>query len=411
MKYEDYVDLNYKPKNDLIADFYFETPKSLDFAAGGIAAESSIGTWTEISTYKSYVRRLAAKVFSIKRKGKGAIARIAYPIDLFEKSNMPNILSSITGNVFGLTDITSLKVLDVHFPKELIMSFKGPRFGIEGVRKIMRIPSRPLIGTIVKPKIGLITKDHAKVAYDAWAGGCDLVKDDENLSSQKFNKFKNRLEQTFKMKEKAEKETGEKKGYMINVTAETKEMLRRAKLVENYGNEYCMVDILTVGWSGLETLRNEGFDLIIHAHRAQHGALTRNSTFGISMVVLAKIARIIGVDQLHVGSAVGKMFESKTEVLENVNALEKEMPLKKVFPVASGGLSTLSISKVVKIFGKNIIIQLGGGIHGHPKGTFSGARAARQALDASLKGISLEEYSKTHKELNVAIEHWKHFRI
>ncbi len=189
---------------------------------------------------------------------------------------MPNILSSVAGNVFGLKALKNLRLLDIQMPKTLISSFKGPAFGIAGVRKLLKVPERPLVGTIIKPKLGLNTKDHAKVAYDAWSGGCDIVKDDENLSSQKFNPFEERLAQTLESRDKAQEETGERKVYMINITAETNLMIKRAESVLAQGGEYVMVDILTCGWSALQTLREQNFKLVIHAHRAGHAAFTKN---------------------------------------------------------------------------------------------------------------------------------------
>jgi ribulose-bisphosphate carboxylase large chain len=405
MKYLDYVDLNYKPsKDDLICEFFIEPlEKSIEEVAGAVAAESSIGTWTETTTTKPYVERLAAKVFEIK----GNKIKIAYPLELFEKGNIPNILSSVAGNIFGMKDVKNLRLNDIHFPEKLLKSFKGPKYGIPGIRKILKIGKRPLIGTIIKPKLGLRTQDHARVAYEAWVGGIDLVKDDENLSSQTFNRFEDRLKKTIKMKEKAERETGEKKIYMINITAETKEMLRRAKIVEDYGNEYAMVDVITTGWSALQTLRNEDFNLVLHAHRAGHAAFTKNMKHGIAMKVIAKLIRIIGLDQLHVGTAIGKMFETKEEVLENCKALKEKMwNFKPVMPVASGGLYPGLIPKLIKIFGNDVVFQFGGGCHGHPKGSRAGAMAIRQALEASMEGISLEEYAKNHEELKIALEEW-----
>ena len=205
-------------------------------------------------------------------------------------------------------------------PKALIASFKGPAFGIDGIRELLKIPKRPLVGTIIKPKLGLNTKDHAKVAYDAWSGGCDVVKDDENLSSQKFNPFEDRLTETLEARDKAEEETGERKVYMVNITAETNLMLKRAESVFAQGGEYVMVDILTCGWSALQTLRDQNNHLVIHAHRAGHAAFTKNQLHGIAMRPIATVARVIGVDQLHVGTVVGKMSETKAEVLQNIDA-------------------------------------------------------------------------------------------
>jgi len=405
LRYTDFVDLSCKPKEtDVVCTFHVEPQDiSLKEAAGGVAAESSIGTWTELTTVKPYVEKLAAHVFSLK----GSTAKIAYPTELFEQGNMPNILSSIAGNVFGLKALKNLRLNDIEFPSMLVKSFKGPKFGISGIRRILKVYDRPLVGTIIKPKLGLKTADHAKVAYNAWIGGCDIVKDDENLSSQSFNSFEDRAVKTLQSRDKAEDETGERKVYMINVTAETQEMLRRAEFVLRQGGEYVMVDILTCGFAALQTLRDQDFNLVIHAHRAGHAAFSKNPVHGISMLVISKIARIIGVDQLHVGTVVGKMFETKEEVAENCMALKTKMHgLKTVMPVASGGLHPRLVPALIDFFGKDFVIQAGGGIHGHKEGTISGARAMRQAVDAAMKGVALAEYAEMHKELKAALETW-----
>ena len=406
MRYIDFVDLNYKPaETDLICVFYIEPAGvTLKEAAGGVAAESSVGTWTELTTVKPYTEKLAARVFSIE----GNTFKIAYPIELFEPGNMPNIISSVAGNIFGLKTLKNLRLLDVELPEKLAKSFKGPKFGIDGIRKLLRIPDRPLIGTIIKPKLGLSTSDHSEVAYAAWAGGCDIVKDDENLSSQNFNPFEARIVKTLELRDKAESETGERKVYMANITAETETMLKRAEFVLSHGGEYVMVDILTCGFSALQTLRNQNFKLVIHAHRAGHAAFTKNPKHGIAMLSLVKAARVIGVDQLHVGTFIGKMFETKEEVLANLNACKMPFAgLKTVLPVASGGLHPRVVPALMATFGKDFVIQAGGGIHGHRNGTFAGAMAMRQAVEATIEGKTLEQYAKAHEELRIALETWE----
>jgi ribulose-bisphosphate carboxylase large chain len=405
MRYVDFVDLDYSPSDsDIICDFHV-VPRdiSLNEAMGGVAAESSIGTWTELTTVKPYIERLHSTVFQVE----GNDFKIAYPIELFEPGNMPNILSGIAGNVFGLDALESLRLNDINFPENLVRSFEGPRYGIEGIRELLGLVDRPLVGTIIKPKLGLRTDDHAKVAYDAWSGGCDIIKDDENLSSQRFNPFEERLTKTLEMRDLTEEETGEKKVYMVNVTAETEEMLKRAEMVQDQGGRYMMVDILTCGWSALQTIRNRRLDLVIHAHRAGHAAFTRSSSHGINMRVIAKVARILGVDQLHVGTAVGKMADTKNEVLDNVEVLKQSMfGLKPVLPVASGGLHPGHVPDLIGIFGKDFVIQAGGGIHGHPDGSVAGAMAVRQAVTATLDGVNLGEYARDHVELARALETW-----
>lgn len=399
-----YINLNYKPdKDDLICTFTVNSSISLKETATNIAGESSIDTWSDIKTLKpSIIKRLKPNVFYINNSQNKI--KIAYPSELFEPGNIPQIISSIAGNIFGLKPIKSLRLEDISFSKVLVKSFQGPAFGIEGIRKLTKIKERPLIGTIIKPKLGLSSKEHAELAYQAWTGGCDIVKDDENLTNQKFNKFNERIVLTVKAKEKAERKTGEKKIYMPNITAPYKEMLERADFVKGQGNEYIMIDFLTAGFSSLQSIRNENLGLIIHAHRAMHATLTKKPN-GISMLSLAKFARLSGVDQLHIGTTVGKMEGSISEVKEIKNSLEESLfGLKPVLSVCSGGLSPSNIPDLIKLWGYNIIIQSGGGIYNHPQGTVAGATALKQAVDSVLKGVQIKEYSKNHEELKLSLD-------
>jgi len=390
---QEFINLKYRPrKTDLICLFRVEPNRvSLKEAAKNIALESSIGTWTDVKSEKDYVKKLAAKVFSISPKTGNV--KIAYPSALFEKGNAPNILSSIAGNIFGMKIVKNLRLED---------------------------KSRPLLGTIIKPKLGLKIKDHAEVAYESWKGGCDLVKDDENLASQKFNEFEDRLARSLEKANQAEHETGEKKVYLINVTAETKEMMKRAQLVEDLGGKFVMIDIITAGFSALQSLREADFKLAIHAHRAMHAAFTRNKKHGISMMVLADLARLIGVDTLHIGTVVGKLQGTLKEVSEIQEEIEKKKvkathtrlsqnwgKIKPTLAVSSGGLHPGHVPYLIKHLGKDLVIQMGGGIHGHPNGTLRGAIAARQAIESVLKKQTLEKYAKTHIELKDALKFWK----
>ena len=423
----EFVNKKYKPKKtDLIVMYRVEPIKgvSLERICELLAGESSIGTWTKISTMNPKIAKsLKPSAFYINKKKN--LVKIAYPEKLFEKKNMSGILSSIAGNIYGMKEAKKLRLEDITFPKSIIKSFPGPKYGIKGVRKISKVKKRPLIGTIVKPKIGLTEKQHAKVAYESWIGGLDVVKDDENLTSMEFNNFYKRINLTFKARDKAEKKTGEKKVYLPNITAEYEEMKKRAEHVKKKGGEFVMIDILTVGWSALASMRKvtNKLKLAIHAHRAMHGALTRDPKHGISMLTLAKISRLMGVDQLHIGTAgIGKMHGSASEELSieeeieeqkikanpKTNRLEQNWyGMKPVLAVASGGVSPLQISEIVKTMGTDIVIQAGGGVHGHPNGTESGARAMRQAIEATMKKIPLKKYSKTHKELEQAFDKWK----
>lgn len=414
-----YIDTKYRPsKDDLVVEYYVE-PNAISFeaAAEHLAAESSIGTWTGISTMNEKIAKtLKPHVFFLDKKN--SIIKIAYSKELFEAGSMPQIYSSIAGNIFSMKIVDNLRLIDIHFPKDLVRSFPGPRHGVDGIRKLTGVKKRPLVGTIIKPKVGLNEKEHAKVAYDAWMGGLDIVKDDENLTNMSFNRFKERVVETLKLRDKAEQETGEKKIYMPNITAETIEMLRRAEWVKKHGGEYIMVDVVTAGFAGLQTVR-EHTDGVIHAHRAMHSAFTRNPRHGISMLAYAKCLRLVGVDQLHIGTVVGKMEGSATEVQEIEHQIEDSMIHKKghmleqdwhgikpVLAVASGGLHPGLTPGVMKYMGKNIVMQYGGGCHGHPWGTTAGAKAIRESVDAVMKGVSLQKYAENHLELKAALKKW-----
>ncbi|MBU4245456.1 MAG: type III ribulose-bisphosphate carboxylase [Nanoarchaeota archaeon] len=424
---QEYIDINYKPtKNDLICEYYIEPSEGVSFekAATNMAGESSIDTWADIQTLSpKLAKRLKPHVFFMDKKRN--TIKVAYHVDLFETNSVPQFLSSVAGNIFSMKLLDNLRLQDISFPEQVIKQFRGPKFGLEGVRKLMKVKDRPFVGTIVKPKVGLTSEKHAEVAYNSWVGGCDIVKDDENLTNQKFNSFEKRAKTTLKLRDKVEKETGERKMYMCNITAPTcQEMIKRAEYVKSLGGEYIMIDIIPVGWTALQTLReaNEDLKLVLHAHRCMHSALTRNPKHGISMTVISKLTRLVGLDQLHIGTVVGKMHGGKDEVLavrdecvlgivkENyrLNVLEQNWgKIKPMFPVASGGLEPTMVPDLMDVFGKDIIMQFGGGIHAHPGGTKTGAMAARQAVDACLKKTSLKEYSKNHEELRMALNCWE----
>ena len=418
--YHDFVDTSYTPRpNELLCLFRLEPAEGfgIEDAAGRVASESSVGTWTELTTMPSPVRRLMAKAYEIQ----GNSVKIAYPPSIFENGNMAQILSSIAGNIFGMKAVQNVRLEDIKWPRNLLKSFHGPQLGIEGIRKLLKIKDRPLTATVPKPKVGLTAKQHAKAGYEAWIGGVDLLKDDENLTSQPFNKFKDRVNECFRLRGRAEKETGERKSYLINITAETKEMLHRARLVANAGGEYVMVDILTCGWAALQTVREEceSLKLAIHAHRAFHAAFTRNQLHGMSMLAVSDVARLIGVDQLHIGTIIGKLESPQEEVLTLRDNLQRRAVgtgskslgqewdrIKSCLPTCSGGLHPGLVPELMQMVGTNIVIQAGGGIWGHPDGGKAGASALRQAIDVAMTGNSLAGYARDHKELQRAIDTW-----
>ncbi|MEM2115538.1 MAG: type III ribulose-bisphosphate carboxylase [Candidatus Woesearchaeota archaeon] len=414
-----YIDLTYAPtKNDVVAYYYLEPNKnySLEEVADKVAGESSIDTWTSFWSLEPQIfENLKPSVFEINKE-KSTI-KIAYPSELFEGTSVPQILSALAGNIFGMKAVKNLRLIDILFPQKILKLYSGPAFGIKGIRQLLKVYERPLLGTIVKPKVGLSSAKHAKIAYAAWVGGLDIVKDDENLTSQSFNRFEERIEKTLNLRDKAEKETGEKKVYMANITAETKEMLRRADYVFSLGGEYVMIDFLTIGFAAFQTLKEHlNKRQVIHVHRAMHAAITKNPKHGISMQTLAKLVRMIGGDQLHVGTmGEGKMNNEEDQY--SVETLRSKVTkecdgllaqdwnfINPVMPVASGGLHPGKIPELIKKFGIDVVLQFGGGCHGHPSGTENGAKAIRSVCEGIIKGQSLEEIAKRNKDVNLALK-------
>ena len=415
LEYTDFVEESDEPDDDeLVCNFYLKHVDDIgfDWAAGAIAAESSIGTWDpNLTTMHDEIRDMGARVVETDTDAGDAendgVASIAYPQELFEAGSMPQILSSIAGNVFGLSEVVNLRLEDVCFPPGIVERFPGPALGYETVKSRVGADGRPVVGTIVKPKLGLRADEHAEVAYEGWVGGLDIVKDDENLADMEFNGFDERVRATLEAKSEAEDETGERKIYFPNITAPADEMKRRADVVLENGGDYVMVDILTAGWASLQEIRDYiGDDVGIHGHRAQHAAFTRLPYHGISMLAVAKFARLCGVDNLHAGAVVGKMEGGREEVTEIYDFLRSDWGVKTTIPVASGGLHPGVVGDVVDILGAETVVQAGGGVHGHPDGTRAGGRAMREAAEAAAEGISVEERAEKSEELASALEKW-----
>jgi len=406
MAVNSYLQLGQKPfKTDIISVLKLMPAKGISFkdCAQELAGESSVGTWTDVKTLNTKIfNKLAAKIIYLN--GKTGIVKIAYPIQLFEKGNISQLWATVAGNIFSMKKVKELKLIDLILPDQYVNSFLGPQFGIKGIREIYKIKNRPILGCIIKPKVGLSAKQTGELAYEVFRNGVDFIKDDETLTNMVFCPFKDRVREVMKAAKKAEKETGKIKVYAFDITGPTDEMKKRAHLVKKAGGKCIMIDIITAGFSALQDIRSDKLGMIIHGHRAGHSALTDD----VSMLVIAKFARLCGIDELHTGTVIGKMEGSKKEVL-NINRFlsGKCGQLKPVMPVASGGLHPGLTDKLIKILGKDLIINFGGGIHGHPNGSSDGSKAALQSVQASVKNIPLKEYAKKHGELAIALKYWK----
>ena len=386
---------------EVITKYYVETDLPIAKAAEAIAAEQSTGTWTEVEKAK-YVESLAGRVIGAE----GNLVEIGFPEELFEPGNIPQYLSVVAGNLFGLGSIDKVRLLDVIFPESLVRAHQGPRFGIEEARNILGVHDRPLAGTIIKPKVGLNPKDTAEVAGQAVRGGLDLIKDDETLTDQAFCPMTDRVEAVMAELDRVETDTGKKAFYAVNVTTGADEILERAEKVTDRGANMVMVDVLTAGFSALEVL-SRNVKVPVHVHRTMHGAMTRDRHHGISMVAISRLVRLAGGTNLHTGSYLGKMAGDVGELDACRDALrEGWYGLRRAFPVASGGLHPGNVSANLDGYGVDCIVQAGGGVHGHPGGTVDGAKAMVQAVDAWRKGVSVKDYAADHRELKAAIEFW-----
>jgi ribulose-bisphosphate carboxylase large chain len=405
--YMDFVDTGYMPgKDELVCLYYFEPAEGIgrEEAAGRIASESSTGTWTTLTTLPPRMRDLQATAFQIE----GNFVKIAYPLELWEEGNASQLMSGIAGNIFGMKALSNLRLIDATLPAGYIRHFKGPHFGMGGIRKMIS------------------AQEHAEVGFETWMGGFDFVKDDENLTSAPFNRFEDRVVLLAKMRDRAEQETGDTKSAFINITAETEMMKKRADMLADHGWNYAMIDVVVAGTAAVSTLRDYCSDLglAIHAHRAMHAAFDRNPKHGITMQFLAKMMRLIGVAQIHTGTAVGKLAGTKQESTLLANLLREQRTkafgnmlleqdwaaIKNAFPVSSGGLHPGLVPEVLDIYGIDLVLLVSGGIHGHPDGTRAGATATMQAVEAWCEGLTLDEKAKSSPELGRALEKWGYYK-
>jgi ribulose-bisphosphate carboxylase large chain len=394
------------PDKYVVCKYRVTTDLPMEKAAEAIAAEQSTGTWTGISTLDSEVfSTLGARVIDIS----GDIVTVEFPTEDFsiEVGAVPQILSVIAGNLFGLGALKAVRLEDVTFPREILDQFKGPKFGADGIRKALDRPEKPLVGTIVKPKIGLNPKKTAEYVYEAGSGGLTNSKDDETLVDQAFCPIEDRTIAVAEALDRLESE-GHKMMHAINVSTRGDRIVELAEKVQGWGARELMVDVITCGFGAVQALAEDpSIKVPIHVHRTMHGAFTKDPLHGVAMLALTKLTRMCGGDALHIGTlGVGKMSGSSKEDSNLAACLGSDVPYKTVMPVCSGGVYPGIVEAIVKKAGNNVQIQAGGGVAGHPGGVRAGAKGMSQAVDAAFLGIPKEEYAKTHEELAIALETW-----
>ena len=420
-------------------------------AAAEVAAESSTGTNFQVKTETSFSRKMNALVYDLDVK-KGLV-HIAYPWRLFDRGgNIQNILTYVVGNVLGMKEVSALKLLDVWFPPSMLEQFDGPSYTFDDMREYLGVYGRPILGTIIKPKMGLTSAEYAEVCYDFWVGGGDFVKNDEPQANQDFCPYDKMVLHVKEAMDKAVKKTGKKKVHSFNVSAaDFPTMIDRCEMIIEAGFEtgsYAfLIDGITAGWMAVQTLRRMYPNVFLHFHRAGHGSFTRpENPIGFSVLVLSKFARLAGASGIHTGTAgVGKMAGTPTEDIvaahniqyfrsmghyfdqswatipqDDADAVamvkaEKNNQrilvddswrgLKRCCPIISGGLNPTLLKPFIDVMGNvDFITTMGAGCHAHPDGTTAGAKALVQSCEAYKKKISLQAYAKKHKELDKAIK-------
>ena len=444
-----YWDPGYTPKeSDLLACFKVIPQAGVprEEAAAAVAAESSTGTWTtvwtDLLTDLEHYKGRAYRIEEVPGDPDAFYAFVAYPLDLFEEGSVVNVITSLAGNVFGFKAIRALRLEDIRFPLAYVMTCGGPPNGIAVERDRMDAYGRPLLGATIKPKLGLSAKNYGRAVYEILRGGLDFTKDDENVNSQPFMRWRDRFEFVAEAVKAAEAETGERKGHYLNVTSGTVEdMFERAEFAKALGMRIIMHDFLTAGFSANTSLANwcRRNGMLLHIHRALHAVLDRNPNHGIHFRVLTKMLRLSGGDHLHSGTVVGKLEGDRHATLGWISLMRDSFVpedrskgiffdqdfghMPGLFPVASGGIHVWHVPALVSIFGDDAVFQFGGGTLGHPWGNAAGATANRVALEACVAarnaGVEVEKNGRailtqaatSSPELAIAMETWKEIRF
>ncbi|WP_109527411.1 ribulose-bisphosphate carboxylase large subunit [Nocardia aurea] len=403
-----YHDPDYEPKDTDVLCAFRVTPQpgvAPEEAAAAVAGESSTATWTVVWTDRlTAYDHYQAKAYRVEEVRPGEyIAYIAYDIDLFEEGSIPNVASSIIGNVFGFKAVKALRLEDMRIPLAYAKTFQGPAHGIVMERELLGKYGRPLLGATVKPKLGLSARNYGRVVFDALRGGLDFTKDDENINSQPFMRWRDRFQFVMEAVNRASERTGEIKGHYLNCTAATMEqMYERADYAKRLGSPIIMID-LTVGFTAMGSMARWARDngVLLHLHRAGHSTYTRQKNHGVSFRVIAKWSRLLGVDHIHAGTIVGKLEgDAATTKGYYDTCRDPRTPasaayglyfdqdwgsIPGVMPVASGGIHAAQMHSLVHHLGEDVVLQFGGGTIGHPMGVAAGATGNRVALEAVIQ--------------------------
>jgi ribulose-bisphosphate carboxylase large chain len=409
------------------ADYLIETAYDPMEAAEAMAGEQSSGTFVAVPGETPELKaRSAARVVRLDvlgevsapslpgakrpRSGAAAIRRAAvtlsWPLDNIGCS-LPNLLATVAGNLFELQQFSGLRLQDLRLPRAFADAYAGPKFGVEGTRRLTGVQDGPIIGTIVKPSIGMTAEDTASLVTTLCEAGIDFIKDDELQSDGRVCPFESRARAVMAAINGHADRTGKKVMFAFNLTGELEQMCRRHDLIVSLGGTCVMASIHSVGMVGIVELARHS-QLPIHAHRNGWGYLSRDPLLGFSYVAWQKLWRLAGVDHMHVNGLRNKFSESDESVMasarECLRPLWPDRPCT-IVPVFSSGQTAAQIPDTVAgLQSADFIYAAGGGILGHPDGAKAGVESLRQAFAATRSGIALTDYARSHSELAHALK-------
>ena len=403
-----------------IATYLVSFPKSIPVwqLAPALAIEQSTGTWTPVPGETPEVRRkYVAKVIGVFEvpdyewmlpkdvEWRDYIIQIAFPVENFGPQ-IPMMMTTIIGNI---SMAGRIKVLDIRFPEKYVSGFQGPKFGIKGIRELLGVKNRPLLNNMIKPCTGYTPEVGVRLFKEAAMGGCDIIKDDELIANASFNQIKDRVKLYMQAEKEVFEATGEHTLYACNVTDEIPQVFENAHRAIELGCNMIMVNYLATGFTVLRALAEDPTITVpILGHMDVAGAMYTSEWNGLSShLVLGKLPRLAGADVVVFPAPYGKapvLPEKFQRVAQNLSFPLYNM--KPTWPMASGGITPQMVPAVIKDLGPNIVIGSGGGIHAHPQGPVAGAKAFRQAIDATMQGRPLEEAAKEFPELKASLEAW-----
>jgi len=409
----------------VIATYLIETPYPLERAAEVMAGEQSTGTFISVPGETPELKALhAARVIGIEELDSSdtaslpgvfitqdminpiyrrALVKLSFPLHNFGPS-LPNLLATVAGNLYELRELSGIRLVDLELPPAFITRYPGPKFGIAGTRKLAGVYDRPLIGTIVKPSIGLPLAEYGPLVRELAEAGLDFIKDDELCANPPAAPFEQRVQVVMEEVERVADRTGKKLMYAFNITGDIDEMKRNYETVVQAGGTCVMVSINSVGLAGVAHIRRYA-ELPIHGHRNQWGAMTRSPLLGMSFTAYQKLCRLAGVDHLHTNGLDSKFTESNASVAQSIRDCLEPMfggyPVMPVLSSAQWAGSAIPTYQAVRTF--DVIHLAGGGILAHPEGIAAGVRSMQQGWEAAVQEIELAAYAASRPELNEAI--------